>query len=66
MENGGCELMSDEKTCRNCVMYQDGYCNRDGMHADKTDGEYTHTCPNCHTDTMLMDLEPIEGEHNEH
>ena len=28
--------LSDEKTCRNCVMYQDGYCNRDGMHADDT------------------------------
>ena len=41
MENGGCELMSDEKTCRNCVMYQDGYCNRDGMHADKTKLSYS-------------------------
>ena len=27
--------LSDEKTCRNCVMYQDGYCNRDGMHWDR-------------------------------
>lgn len=33
--------MSDEKTCRNCVMYQDGYCNRDGMHADKTKPGYS-------------------------
>ena len=26
---------------------------------DSTDGEVTRTCPNCHTDTMLMDIEPI-------
>ena len=32
--------MSDEKTCRTCVMYQDGYCNRDGMHADTTKPGY--------------------------
>ena len=31
----------DEKTCRNCVMYQDGYCNRDGIHADKTKPSYS-------------------------
>ena len=81
MENGGCELMTGEKTCktclwhidftgactngssarcadfagddctcehwekrekcRTCVMYQDGYCNRDGMHADKTEPSYS-------------------------
>ena len=29
----------NEKTCRNCVMHQDGYCNRDGIHADKTKAE---------------------------
>ena len=33
--------MSDEKTCRNCVMYQDGYCNRDGINADKTKPSYS-------------------------
>ncbi len=24
---------------------------------DATDGEYTHVCPICHTDTELMDLD---------
>lgn len=34
-------MMANEKTCQTCVMYQDGYCNRDGMHADKTKPSYS-------------------------
>ena len=34
-----CEHWEKREKCRTCVMYHDGYCNRDGMHADKTKAE---------------------------